>query len=58
MKYLFDSKGNHIANLINDHLFSVDGLNIGHRVIDLDVFIDMRGNYIGEVIYLDMMIRI
>ncbi|MFQ3871525.1 hypothetical protein ABLV94_13150 [Staphylococcus sp. Mo2-7] len=53
MKYLFDSKGNHIANVINDNLFSVKGINIGHCVTDLNIFIDIYGKYIGEIIYED-----
>ena len=51
MKYLFDSKGNHIANIVNDQLHAPTGENIGHYLKDYGIFIDMEGQYLGEIIY-------
>ena len=50
MKYLFDSKGQHIANEVNKQLHSITGNNIGHFLLDYNFFIDMNGYYLGEII--------
>ncbi|WP_121663474.1 hypothetical protein [Metabacillus litoralis] len=50
MKFLFNSKGQHIANLVNNHLHSPSGQNIGHYRETEKIFIDMRGKYLGEII--------
>ena len=50
MEYLFDSKGNHIANLVNGHLHDPSGQNIGHFLSNEKILIDMRGKYLGEIV--------
>lgn len=51
MKQLFDSNGNHIANEVNGHLYSQNGQNIGHFLDSYNFFIDMRGGYLGEIVF-------
>lgn len=51
MRYLFNSRGEHIANEINGQLHAVTGKNIGHMIQDGNFFIDMKGNYMGEIVY-------
>jgi len=53
MKYLFDSTGRHIANLVNGQLHAPTGENIGHLLSDHGIFIDMSGRYLGEIVYND-----
>ncbi|MBR0735138.1 hypothetical protein JQ595_41070 [Bradyrhizobium japonicum] len=50
MEYLFDSRGRHIANLVNGQLHAPSGQNIGHFLEAQAIFIDMRGRYLGEII--------
>ncbi|MFA2650784.1 hypothetical protein AB1I82_27345 [Bacillus paranthracis] len=51
MEFLFNSKGQHIANLVNKQLHSPSGQNIGHYLENEKIFIDMRGRYLGEIMY-------
>ena len=51
MKFLFNSKGKHIANLVNDQLHAPTGQNIGHFLKNYNIFIDMSGRYLGEIIF-------
>ena len=51
MRYLFNSRGQHIANEVNGQLHSITGVNIGHHLEDYKIFIDMHGHYLGEIIY-------
>lgn len=51
MKYLFNQKGQHIANLVNGQLHSPRGKNIGHYLEQYNIFIDMHGRYLGEIIH-------
>lgn len=51
MQFLFNSRGQHIANLVNGQLHSTSGNNIGHYLPDQKIFIDMSGKYLGEVVY-------
>ena len=51
MEYLFDSNGHHIANLVDDQLHAPTGENIGHYMENHDIFIDMTGNYLGEIVH-------
>ncbi|HHA2742873.1 hypothetical protein JAK62_00370 [Stenotrophomonas maltophilia] len=53
MKFLFNSDGQHIANLVNGRLHSPNGPNVGHFLQQYGIFIDMHGRYLGEVIYND-----
>ena len=50
MDYLFDSRGKHIANLVNGQLHAPTGQNIGHLVKGQNIFIDMHGKYMGEIV--------
>ena len=50
MKFLFDSKGKHIANFVNGQLHSPTGDNIGHFLESYNFFIDMSGYYLGEIV--------
>jgi len=49
MEFLFNSKGKHIANIVNNQLHSPTGENIGHYILNDEIFIDMRGRYLGEI---------
>jgi hypothetical protein len=49
MQFLFNSYGEHIANLVNGQLHSPRGQNIGHYINEDNIFIDMRGKYLGEI---------
>jgi len=53
MKYLFNSCGEHIANLIGDQLHAPSGRNIGHLLKAPGIFIDMQGCYLGEIVQND-----
>jgi hypothetical protein len=53
MKYLFNSRGQHIANLVGDQLHAPTGENIGHYLSDEKFFIGMSGRYLGEILYDD-----
>jgi hypothetical protein len=50
MQFLFNSRGRHIANLVNGQLHAPTGANIGHFLNDYRIFIDMAGRYLGEVV--------
>ncbi len=47
---LYDSRGRHIANLVNDQLHSPQGPNVGHYLRPQGIFIDMGGRYLGEIV--------
>jgi len=51
MDFLFNSKGEHIATLVNGQLHSAHGKNIGHYIENNKIFIDMHGHYMGEIIH-------
>jgi hypothetical protein len=53
MTYLFNSKGNHVANLVGEQLHAPTGKNIGHYKPDVGILIDMSGRYLGEIIHGD-----
>ena len=53
MKYLFNGRGKHIANLVGKQLHAPTGKNIGHYLPDQRVFIDMSGRYLGEIVHDD-----
>lgn len=50
MVFLFNSKGNHIANFVSGQLHSPNGENIGHYLENEEIFIDMNGRYLGELV--------
>jgi hypothetical protein len=57
MKFLFNSDGQHIANEVNGQLHAPSGQNIGHFLPQQEVFIDMRGRYLGEIVQGDRLLR-
>ena len=57
MKYLFDSTGRHIANLVNDQLHAPTGENIGHFLSNYGIFVDMAGRYLGEFVHDDRLLH-
>lgn len=50
MEFLFDSRGNHIANFVNGQLHAPTGQNIGHFLEEDGIFIDTWGRYLGEIV--------
>jgi len=50
MEFLFNSRGQHIANYVNGQLHAPTGQNIGHYMESEKVFIDMSGRYLGEIV--------
>ncbi len=50
VKYLFDSRGQHIANEVNGQLHAPSGANIGHYIKGSAIFIDMHGRYLVEIV--------
>jgi hypothetical protein len=50
MQFLFSSLGDHIASEVNGHLHSPSGDNIGHFLSQFGIFIDMDGQYLGEIV--------
>lgn len=51
MQYLFNSRGQHLANLVNGQLHAPTGQNIGHYMKSQGIFIDMLGRYLGEIVF-------
>lgn len=56
MKFLFDSHGKHIANEVNGQLHAPTGKNVGHFIEPDGIFIDMRGRYLGEILFEDRLV--
>ena len=56
MQALFNSKGYHIANFNNNQLYNTSGDNIGHYLDSYQIFIDMDGKYLGEILYKNRLI--
>jgi hypothetical protein len=50
MQFLFNSKGDHITNFVDDRLHAPSGKYIGHYLPAERIFIDTYGNYLGEII--------
>lgn len=48
---LYDSHGHHIANFVNGQLYATGGRNIGHYLENQQIFIDMSGRYLGEIVH-------
>ena len=51
MQHLHNSRGDHIANVVNNQLHSTRGSNVGHYLPARGIFIDMHGRYLGEILY-------
>lgn len=56
MKCLFNKSGHHIANFVNGQLYAPTGQNIGHYMESEEIFIDMHGRYLGEIVYADRLL--
>jgi hypothetical protein len=50
MEYLFDSEGNHITNFLNEQLHAPAGQHVGHFIKTQGIFVDLSGNYLGEIV--------
>jgi len=50
MNDLHDMNGKHFANFVNGQLHNVQGKNIGHYLEREQIFIDMHGRYLGELV--------
>jgi hypothetical protein len=50
VQYLFNSRGQHIANFVSGQLHAPTGQNIGHYLESQLIFIDMQGRYLGEIV--------
>lgn len=56
MQFLFDSRGQHIANFVGTQLHAPTGQNIGHFREREGIFIDMQGRYLGEIVAKDRLL--
>lgn len=50
MQFLFNSRGKHIANFVSGQLHAPSGQNVGHYLENQQIFIDMDGRYLGEIV--------
>jgi hypothetical protein len=50
VQYLFNSRGQHIANFVSGQLHAPTGQNVGHYLGSQSIFIDMQGRYLGEIV--------
>ena len=50
MARLFDSRGNHIANVEAGRLYTTGGANIGRVIEPFGIYVDINGSYLGEVL--------
>ena len=55
--FLFGISGKHVASWVDEQLYAPSGKNIGHYLSDLEIFIDMNGNYLGEIIFDDRLVH-
>jgi hypothetical protein len=51
MKRLYNLRGQHIANESGGRLYPPSGPNIGRHIDGADIYVDISGRYLGEVIY-------
>lgn len=51
MNVLFNSNGQHIANWLDGQLYAPAGQHIGHYMEDHQIFVDMTGHYMGEIVF-------
>ena len=49
MQYLFDSSGRHIANRAGRRLYAPTGEHIGYYLPARAIFVDLSGQYLGEI---------
>lgn len=50
MARLFDSRGNHIANVEAGRLYTTAGSNIGRVIEPFGIYVDISGSYLGELL--------
>jgi len=50
MESLYNSRGKHIANLKNGQLYSARGKNIGRFIESGNIFVDITGRYLSEIV--------
>ena len=51
MKRLFNSHGQHIADELDGRLYAPSGSNMGRYIESAKIFVDLNGNYLGEIFY-------
>ena len=56
MDVYFNSRGHHIATLVNRQLYNRRGHNIGQYLPQYGVFIDRQGRYLGEIVQHDRLL--
>lgn len=56
MTRLFNSRGEHIANLVDARLYSPSGSNIGRQRSNGDL-VDLNGSYLGEIVHSNRLLR-
>lgn len=57
MKRLHDSRGRHIANEQNGRLYAPNGPNIGRFIENAEIYVDLSGRYLGEVVANNRLLR-
>jgi hypothetical protein len=57
MERLFDSHGQHIANVAHGRLYAPGGRNIGRYIDSANIFVDIGGRYLGEVLHGNRLLR-
>ena len=55
--HLYNSDGQHIANLDSSQLYSVSGRHVGAYIDDAGIFIDLHGRYLGEIVQNDRLLE-
>lgn len=50
MKRFYNSRGTHIANESRGRLYATTGSNIGRYIETADIYVDLSGRYLGEVV--------
>ena len=57
IQFLFNYKGDHIATFTNGQLYSVLGKNIGHYIESSSIFVDMLGDYLGQIPFANRLLQ-
>ncbi|GGL68962.1 hypothetical protein [Wenxinia marina] len=56
-KMLFDGRGNLVAHVDNDTLYTPDGAPLGLHLPHFGIFVDFDGSYLGEVVQGNRLMR-
>lgn len=56
MQRFFNSRGKHIANESGGRLYAPTGRNIGRFIDTAQIYVDLQGRYLGEVIQQDRLL--